>query len=383
MRRSLALEGVSKIYDLGGDAGSKRALDNISFSVAEGERVGIIGRNGAGKTTLLRLIAGVSTPSSGSVTSVGRVTALLTLGIGLRDDLSGLENIRIDGELVGRTQAETESLVPSIVEFADLGEFIRLPVRTYSTGMKARLAFSMLVHIDPEILIVDEALSVGDAKFAAKATSKMRELTRRGHILLFVSHSMPAIVDMCTRCIWIDDGKIRMDGPPDLVTSTYLQEVRAADDALLVRRFCDKLVDEQFVEGWRISELKFRAPDGRSVPTPQTGERVVLEADVHGVPDETFGAKVEIARLDGLHICSSEAPHTFVVRPDGTACVRADLGQLPLSHGIFATVMAISTHGRPAARRSVLFEVVNPRPHRGGKSILAVPAELFVEAGKT
>jgi lipopolysaccharide transport system ATP-binding protein len=375
--RSLTLDRVTKLYDLGAD--KKRAVVDVSFVVNEGERVGIIGRNGAGKTTLLRMIAGVAQPSSGTIRAVGRVTALLTLGIGLREDLTGMENIRIDGELLGRSDAETAAVTPSVVEFADLGEFIDLPVRTYSTGMKARLAFSMLVHIEPEILIIDEALSVGDARFSSKATAKMAELTRRGRIVLFVSHSMASIVDICTRCIWMDDGKIRMDGAPDVVTNAYLNEVRAADDERLLRRFRNRLIDERSPDGWALSEVGLRDSQGQ-LSIAQTAEPLAIQAEIAGPPESWFGATLDIDRLDGVRVCSSEASG-FHTGSEGTAVVRADLGLLPLSQGMFSAIVGLHVSDRRVARRSILFEVTNARPHRGGRPILTLPTDLRIEDG--
>jgi lipopolysaccharide transport system ATP-binding protein len=213
------------------------AVDGVSLSIHAGERVGVIGPNGAGKTTLLKLVAGLSAPTSGEVTVRGRVTAILTLGVGLRDELTGRENVYIEGELQGRNREDVDRVIDTVVEFADLGEFIDLPVLTYSTGMKARLAFAAAVHVDPEILLIDEALSVGDAAFAIKARRKVRELCTRGKVAVIVSHSMENIVDLCTRCLWIEGGRLRQDGDPVTVTQMYVEAVHRRDDAALLERF--------------------------------------------------------------------------------------------------------------------------------------------------
>ena len=218
-------------------AGGKVAVDRLTLSIAEGERLGIVGRNGAGKSTLLHMIAGLSGPTSGSVRISGKVTSIMTLGVGLRDDLSGRENIYVDGEIQGKSRAETDSVIEQVIEFSELGEFIEYPVRTYSTGMKARLAFAMISHIDPEILIIDEALSVGDASFSVKATARILEICARGKIVILVSHGMQAIRDICNRCIYMKDGRIVMDGQPDAVTRAYIEEVREADEAELMLKF--------------------------------------------------------------------------------------------------------------------------------------------------
>src|SRR5262249_12476742 len=180
------------------------ALHKVSFEIHEGERVGIIGPNGAGKTTLLSILAGLTEPSAGRVEVNGDVHAMLTIGALLREDLTGRENITLDASVHGRSSRDIACVVDRIVEFSELGEFIERPVRTYSSGMKARLAFSMGAFINPDILIIDETLSVGDAFFAQKAQQRMREITAAGRIVVLVSHGMASIVEMCTRCIWLD-----------------------------------------------------------------------------------------------------------------------------------------------------------------------------------
>ena len=199
----------------------KAAVAGLTLSMEAGERVGIIGPNGAGKSTLLHMIAGIGTPSSGSVIVDGKVTSILTLGIGVREEMTGRENIYLDGELQGKTRHQVDEVIDAIVDFAELGEFIDRPVRTYSTGMKSRLSFAMISHVNPEILLIDEALSAGDAAFSVKATAKIREICARGKIVLLVSHSLGAIRDMCNRCIWMEEGAIIMDGSPGEVTRAY------------------------------------------------------------------------------------------------------------------------------------------------------------------
>lgn len=214
-----------------------RALNRVSFSVAEGERLGIIGRNGAGKTTLLSILAGLSEPSAGTVEIEGDIHAMLTIGTVLREDLTGLENIRLDAAMHGRAPDGIDALTDDIVAFSELGEFITRPVRTYSSGMKARLAFAMSAFIDPDILILDETLAVGDVFFSQKAARCMKAIAARGRIVVLVSQATSAIREMCTRCLWLDQGEVRMDGPPDQVTAAYEAAVRDADEAALRRKF--------------------------------------------------------------------------------------------------------------------------------------------------
>lgn len=371
--------GLVKEFALGHGQPPKRAVNELSVTIAEGERVGLIGRNGAGKTTLLQLLAGIAEPSGGRLDVQGHVTAIFTLGMGLRDDLSGRENVYVEGSLLGRTREQTDALVDEVTAFAELGEFIDRPVRTYSTGMKARLAFSTIVHIEPEILIIDEALSVGDAQFAAKATAKMRELASRGRILILVSHSMRAIRDMCTRCLWIDGGRIRMDDGPEAVTEAYLDEVRRADEALLAARFRRDIVDESHLAGWRLPLLEMRGPEDVMATTLVTGQHASLAVVLDGPAGSIYEARLRVQRLDGLLVLESSAvgaAQPLSVPPNGRREWRVDFGRLPLNLGLYKAEIEVVTDGRCAARRSVLFEVVNPSPHRGGRPVLTYPCTI-------
>ena len=380
----ITARGVEKSYPLAGALrGEKKVLRGVSLQCAEGERIGIIGRNGAGKTTLLQLIAGIGVPTGGVLEINGHVTAIFTLGLGLREDLSGRENIFIDGELQGRSHAETVAIMAATIEFAELGEFIDRPVRTYSTGMKARLAFSMLVHIEPEILIIDEALSVGDAQFARKATAKMRELTQRGKILIVVSHSMGAIRDMCNRCLWIDAGVIRMDGAPEAVTQAYLEEVRQLDEQILLQRFRRQIVRESVLPGWDVTVMQFHeAMGGRPIGTLQTGEPTYLALQIAAPPGAACQVALEFFRLDQISICHSQSRATapdFVSDASGMVAVTAELGPLPLNFGIYAARVVVWYEGVIAARRTLFMEVFNPAPHQGGRALLVTPLQMQVE----
>jgi lipopolysaccharide transport system ATP-binding protein len=375
-------QALTKEFALVQGQAPKRAVDAVSFHIDEGERVGFIGRNGAGKTTLLQMLAGIADATSGTLRVNGKVTAIFTLGMALREDLTGLENIFVEGELQGRTREQSAVLVEDIVAFAELGDFIDRPVRTYSTGMKARLAFSTIVHIDPEILIVDEALSVGDSRFAAKATAKMRELTRRGRILILVSHSMGAIEDMCTRCIWIDAGQVRMDGKPSDVTRAYVDEVRKADEAKLAARFRRNVVDESLLDGWAVADASMRSTESVPVQTLVTGQPAAFCAQVRVPNGQAFGTRLRVQRLDGLAILDAAAGFEAQSQPGPTTRhVRADFGALVLNFGLYRVELQVrDASSTLAARRSTLFEVVNPRPHRGGRPVLVYPNQMTVHA---
>jgi len=188
------------------------ALNNVSFSVYPGETVGIIGKNGAGKSTLLKIITGVLSPSSGSVEITGKISALLELGAGFNPEYSGLENVYLNGTIIGYSRAEMNERLQKILDFADIGEFIYQPVKSYSSGMFMRLAFSVAINVDPEILIIDEALSVGDVLFQAKCYKKIQEFKMAGKTILFVSHSLSTIIQYCDRCIVLNDGEKVSEG---------------------------------------------------------------------------------------------------------------------------------------------------------------------------
>lgn len=201
------------------------ALNDVSFEIKKGETVGIIGKNGSGKSTLLKIITGVLTPTSGKVMVYGKISAILELGAGFNPEMTGLENIYLNTSINGMNKAQTDKKIDEIVAFAELGEFIHQPIKTYSSGMKARLAFAVSINVEPDILIVDEALSVGDAAFSRKCFAKMEEIRAKGATILFVSHSEGSIVSLCNRAIWISNGNQIIDGTPKLVTGLYMKHI--------------------------------------------------------------------------------------------------------------------------------------------------------------
>ena len=197
------------------------ALRDINLSIKHGESVGIVGTNGSGKSTLLKLITGVVTPTTGEIKTKGKIAALLELGAGFNPEYTGIENIYLNGTMMGYTEEEMEKRVPGIVDFADIGEFIHQPVKSYSSGMFARLAFAVSINVEPDILIVDEALSVGDTRFQVKCIDKMRELQESGTTILFVTHAIEQIKRFCTRAIWIKNGEVVEDGGASQVVDLY------------------------------------------------------------------------------------------------------------------------------------------------------------------
>lgn len=198
-----------------------RALENLSFSMKDGDRVGLLGHNGAGKSTLLRLLSGVYAPSSGTARISGEIGSLIDISLGIDPEATGRENIYLRGGLLGMTRPEINSQIEEIVEFSELGDFVDMPLRTYSTGMHLRLAFAVSTIVRPEILLMDEWLSVGDEGFKHKAEIRMTELVQSTNILVIASHSRDLVLRTCNRVLWLEHGKIRMDGDPDSVCQAY------------------------------------------------------------------------------------------------------------------------------------------------------------------
>ncbi len=198
-----------------------RALDGLSFSLHEGERVGLVGHNGAGKSTLLRALSGVFQPTKGTCFSEGTVGSLIDIALGINPEATGRENVFIRGALLGMTKAEIASKFDEIVEFSELGEFIEMPVRTYSSGMHLRLTFAVSTVVRPDILLMDEWLSVGDESFKVKAEERLRDLVNATKVLVIATHSRTLIEKLCTRVIWLEHGQIKMDGPSDVVSAAY------------------------------------------------------------------------------------------------------------------------------------------------------------------
>jgi lipopolysaccharide transport system ATP-binding protein len=237
-----------------------QALQDINLSVRRGEVVGIIGRNGAGKSTLLQLVCGVLQPSAGSRMVRGRIAALLELGAGFNGELTGRENVRLNGPLLGLTPTQVEQRLPQIIEFAGIGEFIDQPVRSYSSGMFMRLAFAMATSVEPEILIIDEAMSVGDDAFARKSFARIMELKDRGVTILFCSHALFQVESLCARAIWLHEGRVAFDGAAAQAVVEYKAwSERAEGGGVKARQFAG-------------SRVELQAFDMRSQPVINSGE---------------------------------------------------------------------------------------------------------------
>ena len=209
----------------GGRSQRREALRGVSFRVEEGEILGVVGRNGSGKSTLLRAAAGILSPDRGSIETFGRSVSLLAIGVGFQPRLTGRDNILLSGLLMGFSEAEIRERTPEIIAFSELGEAIDRPVRTYSSGMYSKLAFSITVTLETSILLIDEVLSVGDARFNQKSFAKMEELIAgEGRTVLMVSHAAATIRRLCTRALWLEEGRVRLEGPVEEVLRAYGEE---------------------------------------------------------------------------------------------------------------------------------------------------------------
>src|SRR6266566_3965079 len=209
------------------------ALTNVSFSVPKGATFGVIGRNGSGKSTALKLVAGITKPTSGTVRVAGRISALIELGAGFHPEISGRENVFINGIMLGLTKREIEQRFDEIVDFAELREFIDAPVKTYSSGMYMRLGFAVAIHVNPDVLLIDEVLAVGDEGFTHKCLDKFGEFRRRGRTILLVTHSLNLVERFCDEALWLDSGQAMSHGDPKRVVGAYLTKVEEGEERLM------------------------------------------------------------------------------------------------------------------------------------------------------
>src|SRR5947208_13569705 len=206
------------------------ALDDVSFSVPRGSTYGVIGRNGSGKSTALKLVAGITKPSAGTVCVTGRISALIELGAGFHPEISGRENVFINGIMLGLTKRQVAQRFDEIVEFAEMTEFIDAPVKNYSSGMYMRLGFAVAIHVDPEVLLVDEVLAVGDEGFTHKCLDKFAEFKRRGKTILLVTHSLGLVERFCDEALWLDAGRIHGSGDPKRIVGAYITDVQHREE---------------------------------------------------------------------------------------------------------------------------------------------------------
>ncbi len=357
------------------------ALKDVSFAIRAGERVGIIGPNGAGKSTLLHILASVSEPTSGELTVQGRVDGILTLGAGLRDELSGRENIYINGEVHGYSSQEVESRIDEIIAFADIGEYIDRPMRTYSSGMKARLSFAMLSFVNPEILLIDEALSVGDPRFRAKAMERIREVCDRGKIVIIVSHDMNTIMELCDRCFLMMDGELIMDDKPDTVVSAYIERTRRADESSLAAKFGLDSNASRTAPGCKIEEMKICGDKASGSVLTTGGPASVRFGLWLDESAEVENMTLTIERIDGLVISENHLADEGqrLTLPKAGGRVEVDLSPLALTASVYLFTVKVFLADGSSAIASMASEVVDAQPEIGGKPALSPTIEIDCE----
>jgi len=270
------------------------ALSDVSLRVPKGSTFGVIGRNGSGKSTALKLVAGITKPTSGTVTVRGRISALIELGAGFHPEISGRENVFINGIMLGLTKREIEMRFQEIVEFAELAEFIDEPVKNYSSGMYMRLGFSVAVHVDPEVLLIDEVLAVGDEAFTHKCLDKFADFKRRGKTILLVTHSLGLVERFCDEAVWLDGGRREAEGDSKRVIGAYMAKVQQDEEQSLER-----------------ADDKLHAVSERPQPPSAAGQAVDPTQDMSSVGEGRWGSRVvEISQV-GLLDLNGHAAHVY------------------------------------------------------------------------
>lgn len=321
------------------------ALKDVSFAVERGQTLGIIGPNGSGKSTVLKLISRILEPTSGRIDVQGRISALIELGAGFHPDLTGRENVYLNGSLLGLSREEMEAKFDSIVEFSELEKFIDVPIKHYSSGMYMRLGFAVAIHVDPDVLLIDEILAVGDQAFQNKCLAKIGELKSQGVTIVFVSHDLEAVRNLCTSAIWLENGVIQESGTTDRVIDCYLDNVTAVTEARLSRE--QRIGDNENRWGSgevEITNVRFLDGQGKERRAFKTGERMVVRLRYHAhteIRQPVFG--LAIYSSDGVQI---NGPNTkfsdyTVESVEGTGEIDYIVDMLPLLKGNYELSVAV------------------------------------------
>jgi len=369
------------------------ALQDVSFEVPSGQVVGIIGANGAGKSTLLKILSRITEPTSGRALLSGRVASLLEVGSGFHRELTGRENIYLNGTILGMRKAEINRKFDEIVAFAEVEKFIDTPVKRYSSGMHTRLAFAVAAHLQPEILLVDEVLAVGDASFQKRCLGKMSDVAKAGRTILFVSHNMAAIESLCSRVILIEDGRLVVDDEPDVGVSAYLQRARLANAAEDVT-YLDIPENAPRYAGSvpTIHSIRLLDREGVETNTFSAGDNMVVEFSFSGSKTiKPLGVGVGVDSLAHGRIASFNnmiQGTTRVPEAAASGTVRFDIPNIPFVPGEYyltPSVCAGSVQIVDVVDRCLRFTVL-PRAAHGasqlpmkGQGVVWLPAEIVYE----
>ncbi|MCU1231028.1 MAG: tagH 4 [Acidobacteria bacterium] len=358
------------------------ALSDVSFAVHRGEAFGIVGRNGSGKSTLLKLISGILKPTSGAIAVNGRIAALIELGAGFHPEITGRENIYINGIMLGLSRRDIESRFDKIVDFSGIRDFIDQPVKTYSSGMYVRLGFAVAVHVDPDILLIDEVLSVGDEEFSQKCIAKIQEMKYRGVTLVFVTHQLGQVRDLCDRALWLDHGRVAAVGDPVRVVDEYLQvvaghaqqpaaavttETQSAEEPAETKK--DPLEEERWGSGEvLLTRVALTDDQGRDLVALGAGTPVTIALDVEvRAPQEDFVFGIGIYHADGSCVYGTNTDIEGLQAQRIAANGRAHfvMPSLDLVAGAYRVDAAIHTRNGRAFdyRRGVIRFVVGSRIH--------------------
>lgn len=321
------------------------ALDNVSFEVGQGEALGVIGANGAGKSTLLKVISRVTLPTKGRALIKGRVLSMLEIGTGFHPDLTGRENVFMNGMILGMSKAEIRSRFDEIVEFAEIDRFIDTPVKRYSSGMHVRLAFSVAAHLEPEIVIIDEVLSVGDARFQKKCLEKMGSVTRHGKTILFVSHSMPMVAKLCNKCLLLDHGKAKYFGPAAETIMNYEKACNlsgAAPSSQFSAEQRQRRIGDDYAQ--LISAVVLNAAqtpaDELDITEPVT---IRMEFEIAQREDAVVVPAFHFYRIDGSCAFVSVPPRMAALQP-GRYTVECRIPGHCLNEGAYYVSLELATH---------------------------------------
>ncbi len=309
------------------------ALKELSFEINQGDRVGIIGRNGAGKSTLLKVLSRITEPSEGRVSLKGRVASLLEVGTGFHPELTGRENIFLNGSILGMSRNEILRKFDEIVDFSEVEKFLDTPVKRYSSGMYVRLAFSVAAHLEPEILVVDEVLAVGDARFQKKCLGKMKDVSGSGRTVLFVSHNMAAIQNLCTSAVYLKNGMLEMKGSRDEVISHYLKSLSEISSLELEER-----KDRQGSGILRFVSFSLRDEDGNEITSLQTGNTGIISLVLFSGAEYLRNVHIAIGIDDDLGIRISNlnnevCGYYFDRIGEGRFVVEIKIPKVPFHHG--------------------------------------------------
>lgn len=359
------------------------ALKDVSFEVKRGEALGIIGPNGAGKSTLLKLLSGLTAPTEGRITIRGRVGSMLEIGTGFNPELSGRENVFLNGVILGMKKAEIERKFDQIVEFSGVERFLDMPVKRYSSGMRVRLAFSVIAYLEPEILLIDEVLSVGDAAFRRQSMNKMEELIRGGRTVLFVSHNEKAISDLCDSAIRLDDGRIVDRGPSADVVRAYLEQELGRDAARTGHVSLDTVPSKPM----RLRSITIFNQRGEQLSRIERGDTLHVKVS-YDINESVRGAHVVcfIRNGEGVNIIGTGdadcSPERFGERAVGHYTAQFQLPASLLKQGSYSMTVSLSVpHGIVFDRHEDLigFEVVDPRGAPGVTQLRFRPSVLGLE----